>query len=510
MPNQLKAGAILTYVTLFLNSAIGLIYTPFLTLKLGQAEYGLYSLVASVVGSLTVLDFGFGNALIRYTAKLRAEKKDQKLKEMYGMFFIIFCGIALLALIIGMVVYFNTENIFSQNMTGEELRKMKIMLLLMIFNLCFTFVMSVYRSIIVAYERFIFQKVINLIRIVLNPLVMVIFLLFGYKAITMVVLQTIFNVLTLLADYYYCKRKLNIQFVFGKFDSAFLKEVSLYSFWIFLNAIMDKIYWSLGQGVLGVYCGTKIVAIYGIAIQLQQMYMSFSTAISGVLLPKITSMVSVSGNEKAVSELFIKTGRLQFIIMSFVLCGFTLFGRQFIELWVGESYSQAYVICLLFFFPLLVPLIQNVGITILQAKNKMKFRCVSYVIIALISFLVSLPLSKHYGAVGCASSTAGALILGQVIIMNIYYEKRIGLNIIGFWKEIIKMSIAPILISILSYQVLEYVIIDSYFDLIVAIVLFTVLYLPIFWFASMNRYEKDLFGAMASKVLRLKKNVRNK
>ena len=228
MPNQLKAGAILTYVTLFLNSAIGLIYTPFLTLKLGQAEYGLYSLVASVVGSLTVLDFGFGNALIRYTAKLRAEKKEQKLKEMYGMFFIIFCGIALLALIIGMVVYFNTENIFSQNMTSEELGKMKIMLLLMVFNLCFTFVMSVYRSIIVAYERFIFQKVINLIRIVLNPLVMVIFLLFGYKAITMVVLQTIFNVLTLLADYYYCKRKLNIQFVFGKFDSAFLKEVSLY------------------------------------------------------------------------------------------------------------------------------------------------------------------------------------------------------------------------------------------------------------------------------------------
>ena len=83
MPNQIKAGAILTYVTLFLNSAIGLLYTPFLTLKLGQAEYGLYSLVASVVGSLTILDFGFGNALIRYTANLRAKKQEQKLKEMY-------------------------------------------------------------------------------------------------------------------------------------------------------------------------------------------------------------------------------------------------------------------------------------------------------------------------------------------------------------------------------------------------------------------------------------------
>ena len=79
MANQIKAGAVLTYVTLFLNSAIGLLYTPFLTSRLGQNEYGLYSLVASVVGSLTVLDFGFGNALIRYTAKLKAQNEQQKL-----------------------------------------------------------------------------------------------------------------------------------------------------------------------------------------------------------------------------------------------------------------------------------------------------------------------------------------------------------------------------------------------------------------------------------------------
>ena len=332
MPNQVKAGAVLTYLTLIINSVIGLIYTPFLTRMLGQGEYGLYSLVASVVGSLTILDFGFGNALIRYTARLRAERAEQKLKQMYGMFFVIFCGIALLSLIVGLILYFNIDTLFSRNMNAEELSKVRVMFLLLIFNLAFTFIMSVYRSIIVAYERFVFQKVINLIRIILNPLVMVVLLLFGYKAVSMVVVQTIFNVLTLCADYYYCKRKLNVSFVFSKFDFAFLKEVCLYSFWIFLNAIMDKVYWSMGQGVLGVYCGAKIVAVYGIAIQLQQMYMSFSTAISGVLLPKITSMVTIKGNEKAVSDLFIRTGRLQFIIMSFVVCGFVLFGKQFILL----------------------------------------------------------------------------------------------------------------------------------------------------------------------------------
>lgn len=61
-----------------------------------------------------------------------------------------------------------------------------------------------------------------------------------------------------------------------------LKEVSIYSFWLFLNAIMDRIYWSTGQFVLGMFKGAMVVAVYAIAIQLQGIYMSFSTAISGV------------------------------------------------------------------------------------------------------------------------------------------------------------------------------------------------------------------------------------
>ena len=63
--NQLKAGAILSYVSIGLNNIVGLIYTPFMLRMLGQNEYGLYSLVASVVAYLTVLDLGFAYALVR-------------------------------------------------------------------------------------------------------------------------------------------------------------------------------------------------------------------------------------------------------------------------------------------------------------------------------------------------------------------------------------------------------------------------------------------------------------
>ena len=76
--NQLKAGAILSYVIIAVNNIVGLLYTPFMLRMMGQNEYGLYSLVSSVVAYLTVLDLGFNNAIVRYTAKFRAEGKNEE------------------------------------------------------------------------------------------------------------------------------------------------------------------------------------------------------------------------------------------------------------------------------------------------------------------------------------------------------------------------------------------------------------------------------------------------
>ena len=93
--NQLKAGVVLNYVVIFLNTVVGLLYTPYMLRMMGQSEYGLYSLVASVIAYLTVLDLGFGNAIVRYTAKFRAEKKTEEQYEMFGMFFLLYLVIGI-------------------------------------------------------------------------------------------------------------------------------------------------------------------------------------------------------------------------------------------------------------------------------------------------------------------------------------------------------------------------------------------------------------------------------
>lgn len=493
--NQLKAGAVLNYVVLGINNLLGLLYMPFMLRMMGQSEYGLYSLVASVIAYLTIMDFGFGNAIIRYTAKFRAEGKLQEQYSMFGMFLLLYIGIGIVAFIAGLGLYFNVETIFGNTMTDYELGRARVLLLIMVFNLAVTFPMSIFGSIITAYEDFVFQKVVQIIRILLSTAIMICLLKMGYKAIALVVVQTVFNLATLGVNYFYCKYRIRIKFIFGKFKWGFLKEVAIYSFWIFLNAIMDRIYWSTGQFVLGAVVGTAAVAVYAVAVQLEYMFMSFSTAITGVFLPRVTALETKQRSDKEISDLFIRTGRIQYIIISFILCAFIVFGRQFIRLWAGEGYEDTYFVSLMFFIATLTALIQNLGITILMARNEMRFRSVLYVIVAISSIGLSIPATMAWGGIGCAAATAFAIVV-QHVIMNVYYQRRQNIDIIHFWREIVKMSIAPAILCAAGLLLLPRIGIDFLrpINFIIAAAIFTVIYLPLSWFLSMNGYERNLFS----------------
>ena len=191
-------GAILSYAIIVVNMLVGILYTPILTAKLGQSEYGLYSLVTSVISYLTILDFGFGNAIIIYTTKYRVSKQKEKEEKLHGMFLIIYTIIGIIAGIIGAILWINVDKLFGNSMTHEELQKAKVLMGILTLNLVLTFPLSVFSSIITAYEKFIFSKLLNLIRIIATPIVMLVLLNFGYKSIALVILNTVLNLVTLI------------------------------------------------------------------------------------------------------------------------------------------------------------------------------------------------------------------------------------------------------------------------------------------------------------------------
>lgn len=499
--NQVKAGAILNYVIIGLNALVGLVYTPFMLRCLGQNEYGLYSLVASIIAYLTLLDFGFGPTVVRYTAKYIAEGKEKEQSALYGLFFFLYSVIGLLALGIGFAVYANLDGLFDKTMSQADLSQARTMILLLLVNLAVTFPMSVFGSIVTAYERFIFQKMMIIARILLSTAVMIGILLLGYKAVAMVICQTVFNLLLLASNYLYCKHKLHVKLRFEKCDRSFIRELLGFSIWMFIGDIMFKFYYSTGSFVLGATSGTTAVAVFALGVTLLQMYILFSGGISGVLLPRITSMVTKHSSDREISDLFVRVGRLQFLILGLILGGFVVFGRNFIRLWADEGYEEVYYIAILFFSSTLIPLIQNTGIVILQARNRLRYRAVMLLTVSAASLVAQVILAKYYGAIGCAVAIAAGNLIGQGVIMNWYYAKKQNIDMICFWKEIGKMSVVPVALSLAGLLLYENFCRPDFGSMVAWGSVYIALYGVLSWTISLNATEKTMLAAPLSRLL---------
>ena len=167
-------------------------------------------------------------------------------------------------------------------------------------------------------------------------------------------------------------------------------------------------------------------------------------------------------------------------------------GKPFIKLWSGIDSNIPYYTALLLISPLLVTSIQSIGIEIQRAKDMHKFRSVLYFAIAAINIAVSIPLCIKFGELGCAFGTALSLVVGNIIIMNIYYHKCVGLDIKYFWKEIFKF-IPSLIIPILTIIVIRHFVSDNLFSIALCSIIFTVFYAVSMWFLGLNQNEKKLY-----------------
>ena len=319
---------------------------------------------------------------------------------------------------------------------------------------------------------------------------MVVLLLLGYKAIAMVLVITLFNVLTLCVNAWYCFHRIRVKVYFGRFRWEFLREISVYSLWIFLDTIVSRFYSSVGQIVLGIYRGASAVAIYALAIQLKSLFGSFSTALNSVLLPKMTALASKENSENEISNLFIRVSRLQYFVISFILVGFIIFGKEFIILWGGAEYVQTYYISLIILIPFSIDLISNVGITVLQAKNKLRYRSMPMIIGSVIGFVLAFPFTDRFGIYGCAWAISISIFLSNALASNIVFYKIGKIDVIRYWKEVASMMWLPIMAIVVCFYLKKHIDILTIQNLSISIVAFSVFYMLLTIIGNMNPQER--------------------
>lgn len=498
--NQRKMGVVLTYVSEAIKILSTLVYTPVMLRLLGKNEYGLYQLVNSTVAYLSLLSLGFGSAYVRYYSKYRVKNDEAGIARLNGMFMTVFCILSAVCVVCGGVMTANAKVVFGDGLTASELEKAKVLMLILIFSMAITFPKSVFNCYITAHEEFVFQKLLIVLQNLFNPFLTLPLLLLGYGSVAVVAVSAVLTAAVFVANMVFCLKKLKMKFCFRGFQFSLLKEMWVFTFFIFLNQIIDQINWSVDKFLLGRMSGTAAVAVYGIGGQINTLYVHMSTAVSNVFVPRVNRLVEETDDNGPLTALMIKVGRIQFLILALIVTGFVFFGKPFIQLWAGDGYEESYLVALLLIMPVSIPLIQNLGVEIQRAKNMHRARSIIYTCLAAGNVVLSIFMIQIWGVVGAAAGTAVSMVLGNGLFMNWYYHKKIGLNMVEFWKQMLSFILPVLLVCLFGAAYVHFVQVSGWIMLLVSAAVFTVVYGVAMWLLGMNQYEKQLVRKMIRKL----------
>lgn len=452
MTNRSK-GIILSYLTVVVKNLSLLLYTQILLKFLGKSEYGLYQIANSVISNLTLLNLGFSFAYIKFYTGFLVKKDTKRIQKLNGTYLLFFTVISLLAGVIGGILAHNSPYFLPSSI--EEQIKLKNLMLFMILNVVLTFLSATFESNILANERFIFQQIRQMFQSACLPLLTVPVLYFFHtNIVTIVMIQTLITLVSLLCNVLFCIRKLQMRITFRQLEFSFMKKIGIFSFFIFLNQLFNQINDSAPVFTLGMLANTRQVAVYSIVNQLKALFLTFSQVLTTIFIPKINRLVHQSNDNRELTHLMIKIGQYQLLILGLFLGGFILLGKMFLFLWLGKGFDEAYYLLISIVIPLLIPLSQNIAIEIQQARNQHFFRSIVLTIFSFLNLAITVVCVKQVGIKGATIGYIFSLIVGYGGVMNWYYHKKMNLNMMLFWKKMLPAIIPSILAVFISKQLL--------------------------------------------------------
>src|SRR5699024_233769 len=150
---------------------------------LGQQEYGLYQLSASVVSNLSILSLGFSSSYVRFFARSQGDEPKVELSRLNGMYMLINSVLALVVLVVGMVLVSQSRLVFGPTFIHEELVRASQLLFILVINLSLSFVNMTFNAYITANQNFIFQRILEIVQALTSPFLQLPLLLLGFGSL---------------------------------------------------------------------------------------------------------------------------------------------------------------------------------------------------------------------------------------------------------------------------------------------------------------------------------------
>lgn len=486
---QIKIGAILSYFSIAVNILAGFFYTPWMIEKIGQGNYGLYTLANSLI-TLFLVDFGLSSAVSRYVAKYRAEGRRDKVENFLGVVYKLYLVIDAVILAALVVVFFFIDSIYVK-LSPEELEKFKVVYIISASFAVVNFPFVTLNGILNSYEKFVHLKLSDVFYRILLIGFTVVALLMGYGLYALVTVHAIIGLVIIIYKLIVLKKCVNIKINWKYSDRALYKDIFSFSIWVTVSTLAQRLIFNITPSILGAVSGSAAIAVFGIITTIEGYVYTITTAINGMFMPKISRIYEKGGDTKALMPLLLGVGKFQYALNGLIVAGFAVIGQSFINLWAGPSYHEAYYGILLVIIPGLFFNSMQIANTAMIVRKKVNLQAFVNLGAGIVNVILSVILSSLIGVVGSCISIFVAYML-RAIALLIIYKKVLKLDMRTFIKQCyIRMGIPIIMTVALGFLISMFISDGGWFTLIVKGTIIVAIYAVFIFTFGLNRSEKE-------------------
>jgi O-antigen/teichoic acid export membrane protein len=415
------------YLAIAIEMLLGLVVLPFNVLHLGKSAYGLWMLTASVTGYFSVLDLGYGGALVKFVAQYRARRDIRALNEILSTTFYLFSAFGVVTYLVAIVVAIFLDRLFQ--LTPDQVHVGRVVLLVTSVNVAVGTAATVFGGVINGFQRYDLNNVVGTVSSIIAAVVNVVVLALGFGLIELVAATTTVRVLT------YWVYRANAYRVFpglrlrtSLFKRARLREVTMFSVYMALIDWSKKLNYAVDAMVIGAFLNTSAVAVWSVGQRLAEATQRLTNQLNDVLFPTVVDHDTAQRTER-LQAIFIQATRLSLATVIPIGGALMLMATPLVMTWVGPDFLGSVIVIQLLAFTVIVRVGNSTSATLLKGAGQHRLVAFTYILTGIVNLSLSIALVARLELMGVAIGTLVPVTISSMFVLFPAGCRRVGLSV---------------------------------------------------------------------------------
>ena len=452
MTKKINGGIIISYAYVIINAIVGMVFVPYLIKKIGADSYGIYETIVALASNISILNFGLGDTAVKYIAKYRGREDIKSQGNVLGIILFFLLVLSFVAIVFCILIYYNFDSIYEKSLDGGQIILAKKMFLIAAANVVITLAGGTYSNVITAYEKFVFSRGLEILRLIIRVILIVASFHYTNSAIVLLLIDLLLSCTVILINFAYTRFFLKIRINMSLRNKELVREILTFSGYVLFFIIAREILFQTDKVIIGIELSAIAVTVYSVGNKISSMFNQFGYVLSNMYLPRAMIIKERTTDVEKKNGLYfdymIEMGRKICSSIMVIFLGDILVGADFINVWVGRGYYISYISSIIMIFAFFLPILLDSGMAILKAENKQQTIAVAWFVSAVVNIVLTWVTVPKFGILGASAMTLVTSYLINCMVLCIELKTRINFSIFRYLYNVFRGMLPIVLITI--------------------------------------------------------------